>query len=256
MIQVVFLTLLIVALLAGALTYFSPSPKPIRPLHYLMEDTGYDAMDTSNKKSTQQINMKTDKGIIQMRAEMENISLAQNKFLDTLEDQQQILSNAGKGISDLIMETQQEGAPDNSRDVLQLKTVVAQMQDEQRLLIANGQQLVGLNAQLTKNRQWVADQINYANIITNDAMRTLQNRNDTIKVQAAEFFDKMYAYHQEMRDRMARMRQQLNDLANAGYENKAREKMIKGHIQQMLQKTHEDMRKLDVIQENNKDLFE
>jgi ElaB/YqjD/DUF883 family membrane-anchored ribosome-binding protein len=143
-----------------------------------------------------------------------------------------------------MLMTQQEGEK-GGQDILKLKALASEMQDEQRLLVAHGQQLLVLNDQLTKNRQWIADQVDLSNINNETSLNALQQRYTMLKEQASGFFDKVTQHNQEVRDRMNKMQDQLNDLANNTSSDSAlQQQNIKERITRMLDKEHEDMIKL------------
>ena len=253
--QFVLYFLFFAALLVGAFTYFVPAQKSIDPMKFVMEGSGYDSVEVQNRKKEQQFNMSTNRGLIKIRGEMDNLAVQQNKFLDTIKDEQQMLNSSAKDADDVMWELQQKGGTD-SKDILQLQALAAEMKDEQRLLVAHGQDLIVLNDQLTKSREWAADQMSIANINNETSLRTLQQRTDMLKDQASSFFEKVTQHNQEVRDRMNKIQDQLNDLANnAAYDSVVQQQTVKDRIGRMLDKEHEDMLKLTESEDRSRDLL-
>ena len=88
------------------------------------------------------------------------------------------------------------------------------MQDEQRLLVANGKDLIALNDQITQSRQWISDQIDLAKVDTDISLSTLQQHYAVLNHQASGFLDKVVRYNQAVRDQMDKIQGHMNDLAN------------------------------------------
>jgi len=254
MMQAIFFALFLITLIAGAYSYFNQAPKPVSPLGYVMSKSGYDDYQSTNRKKAEELNVTTNMGIMQIRRQMQDLTVVQNHFLDSMQDQQQVLMNTGKNVTDLMLVAQQE-SDKNSNDILQLKTAADQMQDQQKLLVAHGQDLIDYNNKLTQDRDGMLEQLDYTTIYNDAALRLLRKRNAEIKAHTAEFFDQMYAYNQEMKDALARMRVKLRDLANAAYEDKVLEQSLKDRIRQQLEQEHEDMITLSEIKDRNKDLW-
>jgi len=253
--QFFFFTLFVIALIAGAFAYFAPLQKPISPVKFMMDNTGYTTEETSNRKRIQKFNMSTNSGLMQVRRQMDDLALGQNKIMDTLQDQQQMLQDTGKNASDIILMTQQ-GALKGGQDVLHLQALTTEMQDEQRLLVAHGQELMELNNQLTKSRQWIADQIDLSNINNQNSFQMLEERYIMLKDQATGFFDKVTQHNQEVRDRINKLQDQLNDVANnAASNSEVQQQNIKERIERMMDKEHQDMQRLADSQERSRNLL-
>lgn len=253
--QSIFFGLFIIALFAGAFAYFVPVQKPADPMKFMMDNSGFNPLEMINHKRSEQINMTMNKGIMQIRRKMDDLALEQNKFLDVIRDQQQLLKNTGKGAADIMLAAEQEGERGN-QDILRLKALASQMQDEQHLLVARGQDLIALNDRLTQNRQLMADRIDLAKINTETSLRTLRDRYDSLKDQVSRFFDKVNEHNQEVRDRMDKMREHLRDFANnRAFANADQKQRIKDRIQLMLDKEHEDMIRLADSEERSRNLL-
>jgi hypothetical protein len=254
--QFFFFALLIITLLAGALAYFVPK-HPIRnPVEFAMDQSGYNSMETLNRKHIQQLSMTTRNGLIQIRKQMDDMAQAQNKFLDTIQDQQQVLENTTKDASDIMLEAQEiSGKGSNDNDILRLKEVTSKMQDEKRLLVANGKDLVALNNQITQSRQWISDQIDLAKINTETSLSALQQRYSMLKNQAAGFSDKAVGYNQAVGNQMDRIQDHLNELANNAAHGTEQQRSAKEHIRRMLAKEREDRIKLADSEEKSRNLL-
>ena len=72
----------------------------------MMDKSGYNSEETFNSKRTQQLNMTMRNGLIQIRRQMDDMAQEQNKFLDTIQDQQQVLENTSKEASDIMLQAQ------------------------------------------------------------------------------------------------------------------------------------------------------
>jgi len=255
MVQFTFFALLIITLMAGAFAYYTPTQKTISPLKFLMDYSGYSSVVERNQNRIQKFNISTDKGLMIIRRQMDEIAQKQNRFMEVMRDQQQVLINTAKDATDILLEAQNAAGPGNN-DILRLKSLTAQMQDQQRLLLAHGQDLFVLSEQLTKSRQWVAEQVDLAKINTETSLNNLQQRYAFLKEQAAGFFDKVSLHNQEVKDSMDLMRDKLHDLTNnVANDSWVQQQSIKDHIQRMLDKEQEDMRVLAENEEKNKELL-
>jgi uncharacterized protein (DUF2164 family) len=252
MIRLIFFGLFMMALIAGVYFYYESSPKYISPLKYVMDYSGFTDLQTVNRKKTQETNVTTRAGIMQIRKQLDDLAVVQNNVFDTIQDQQQRLKTAGKDASDVLLEAKKEGGVRN-KDILQLEALASQIQDERRLSVARGEDLIALNDEITQKRRWISEQIDRTNIYTGTELGLLQKRSLMLRADAVDFLDKTNAYNQEMRDAMARIQGKLQVLDNRTYDNRAQVKMIKGRIQDMLNKEHEDMIKLESSHERSKD---
>jgi len=252
--QFIFFTLFIITLLAGAFAYFAPLQKPINPVKFVMDNSGYTDKESHNRKLTQQLNMRMTNGLVQIRRKMNDFAVEQGRFIDTIQGQQELLNSTGKDASDIMLLAKQ-GAGKASKDVLQLRALASEMQDQQRLLVARGQDLIVLNNQLTRNRQWIADQIDAANISNEDSLRTIQQHYEALESQASDFFDKVSQHNQEVREQMVKMQEQMQDLANNAMDNNAlQQQNTKERIGRMLGREHENMLKLEDTEERSRNL--
>jgi len=252
MAQFFFFSLLIITLLAGFFAYFAPSQKPVNPLQFVMDSSGYSSEVKLNHTKSKQFNVIANNGLIQVRKQIDDLAQAQTKYFDTIQEQQQMLKNAGKEVSDVMLEAQQVGGKDNN-DVLQLKALTSQMQDQQHFLVAHGNDLAVLNNQLIQNRQWMADQMEGTNINTDASTQMLQQRFDLLKSQSAGFFNQGDQYSQEIRNCMGKIQNQLSDLAN---NNAIQQQNIKDRIARMLEKEQDNMQRLADSEQRNRDLMD
>jgi hypothetical protein len=188
MIQLIFLSLLVITLLAGGIAYFSPSKKPMNPLQFMMDNTGYTQEQVINQKRTEEINLTTDEGVVKVHKLMDDLATQQSKFLDLLKEQQRILEGAGKNASDVLKSAKKQGGKDD-KDILQLEALTSQIQDSQRLMVQQGQALVNMNNQLMKNRKWMAEQSDIARINTESSLRSSQSRYDSLNGHANELYN-------------------------------------------------------------------
>ena len=254
--QFFFFSLLIITLLAGAFAYFAPKQPPINPVGFVMDQSGYSSVETRNRKHTQQLSMTTKNGLMRMRKQIDDMAQAQSKFLDIIKDQQQVLENASKDAYDVMLEVQKISGK-NDHDILRLKELTSQMQDEQHLLVANGKDLVALNDQITQGRQQISDQIDFAKVNTETSLSTLQQHYDTLNHQASGLFHKVARRDQQVRDQMNKTQDQLRDLVNNAANNSAlQQQNVKDHIRIMLDKERENMLKLADTQEKNRNLLQ
>jgi hypothetical protein len=192
---------------------------------------------------------------MQIRRQMDDVAQAQNNFLDTLQDQQAVLENARKDANDIMLEA--KAVPGrNDNDILRLKDLTAQMQDEQRLLVVNGKELIALNDQITQSRQWISDQIDLDKVDTDISLSTLQQHYAVLNHQASVFFHKVTRHDRAIRDQMDKIQGQMNDLVNnAANDSALQQQNIKDRIRRMLAKEHENMLKLADSEERNRNLL-
>jgi len=253
--QFIFLVLFIITLIVGGFAYFAPPKMSLDPMRFMMDRSGYTSEVETNRKKSQRLNMLTNKGLVEIRRQMDDIALKQSKFLDTVRDQQQVLKDASKQAEDIMLLAQKQGQA-GSKDVLQLQALATEMQDEQRLLIAHGKDMISLNDQLTKGRQWIAEQMDLVNINNDAASRELQERYDQLKNQAAVFFDRVAEHNQIVRDQMAKIQDRIHDFANnAAYDSSVQQQSAKDRMERILDKEHEDMIKLADSEERSRNLL-
>ncbi|MDE2027588.1 MAG: hypothetical protein KGK03_05190 [Candidatus Omnitrophica bacterium] len=255
LIQMTFFCLLIVALLAGVFSYFPQLRKPIHPLKIAMDSVGYTNVETTNEKKSQQINVAVNSGLMQVRRQMDDISLEQTKIMDALADQQAVLDSASRNANAVLLEAKREGR-DKDRDILQLKEAVSGIQDKQRLLVEQGRQLIAFNNQLTKERQRLAQQIDLANMNTNDSFNTIQQHYDMFQNQASALFNKVDEYNQRVNKGVGEIQGQLYGMGNLSYGNYEQQDMFRERVRSLLDKEQEDMRRVANGEQKSRELLE
>jgi len=252
MIQIVFFALLVVALFAGAFSYFNPHPKAVDPWKFI-SDSGLNSTDTINRKRFQQINMVTSKGLLEIHKQMDDLAVAQSKFLDTLKDQQQILSAVRSDAESALIQARQSGA--GAPDILHLEELTSQMKDDQNLLVARGQYLVSLNDQLTKGRQQVLEQIDLANFNTQNILDNLKQQNAALNNQSSDFFDQVAQNNQQVRDQMDQLQDKFNGISQDS-ELGMKWRSASDRLNQLMEKSREDRQKLADVEEKNRQATE
>lgn len=244
MIQYIFFALMILTFLAGSFAYFSPLPHGFNPMKFLKDQSGYSNEESLNRKRTEEINISTNQGMIRVRQMMEETALEQSRLMDAISDEQVVVNNVNKGLANYLQEARKKGRM-NDKDILRLQTLITRMQDEEQLMIARGRELIALNKQVVKNRQWLAQQIALADISSQNSLNTFQQRYADYNRQAAEFMEATSRYNQQVRDRMGDTKTDLDDLGNqTAFENRDHLKMLKEQVELLLNGEHEKISEL------------
>ncbi len=209
MAQFFFSSLFMVALFTGAYVYVAPN-KPIDPIGFITEKSGFKAWELSNRKRMAQLNVKMSQGLIKIHGHLEDIAIIQNSFRDTLEAQQEVLKNTTVNAENLMQQAQKKGGIGN-RDVLQFKSLGADLDNEQQLLIVRGQNLIRLNDELTQSRERIAEQLDLAR-----ESRGLQSgfseQYSIFNNRAAVFFNKVQAHNHSVNDLLNRIQDRLQTI--------------------------------------------
>lgn len=184
--QFIFSTLFIIALLAGAYAYICPTQNAINQMKLMVRDNnnvGPDENITTVK--SEQLNINTHEGRTQIRQLIDDTCQQQQKFIAMMKDEQQVLDGVDKEIADI--KNQVHGP--NNIDLLRLKSLEEELQDDQRLLVDQGKALISLNNQLTKSRQWLAEQSDLTNMNTQSSLDSLQQHSAIVNTHAETIFD-------------------------------------------------------------------
>jgi hypothetical protein len=202
--QLIFLTVLIFVFITGAYTYLAPPPKAMLPIKDVMDDGGFNSLETLNIKKIEELNVSTSGGLTQIRSVVDSLSQQEEGLQDMINSEQQVLIDTSKKIYDITKKA--DGKSDI--DVLRLKSLGLQLQDDQRLLLAHGQSLIDLNNQLIKTRQWLA--LKSELVVTNNEtlLRLQQQNNALLNVQASNLFDKV---KQDNADTMQRAQDSIEE---------------------------------------------
>jgi len=157
--QFVFFVLFIVVLFAGAYSYFTPLPKPTFPIKDVLDEGGFDTLQTINTRKTQDVNITTSGGLTQIHKIVDGMTRQQGELKEMIDSEQQILNSTGKQIADIKKQAEGLSGP----DLLKLKGLMDEIQDDQRLLVAHGQALTALNDRIMKGRQLLVEQSSLMN---------------------------------------------------------------------------------------------
>ncbi len=205
--------LFILALMVGVFAYFSPKQQAISPLKVAM-DNGYNISEETNTKKSQQLNITTNAGIVQIQRQVDELSQEQKILMGMIDDDQQVLNNINKEISDIT----KQGDGKSGIDLLRLKALGLELQNDRRLLVAHGLQLIALKDQLNKKRQMLAEERDLVNINTASSLQSLQQHNSLLNDQSAIFFERVKQqsndFLQRIQDLIDEDRQKVKDQQN------------------------------------------
>ncbi len=212
--QVTLFLLFIIALIVGAFAYFLPEQQAVSPFKVVMVNGDYETTEQTNTKKSQQLNMTTDRGIVQIHRQIDDLTREQKKLIGMVDYDQQVLNNTNKEISEITKQVNGK----SGIDVLKLKALGRQLQNDQRLLVEHGMQLIALNDQLNKNRKLLAEERDLVNINSESYLQLLQEHNSLLKDQFAIFFDKVTRqsnnFLQHTQDLIEEDRQKVQDQQN------------------------------------------
>lgn len=212
--QVTLFFLFIITLIVGAFAYFFPEQQAIRPLKVAMVNSDYDTTQESNTKKSQQLNMTTNRGIIQIHRQVDELTQEQKKLIGMVDYDQQVLNNTNQEISEITKQVNGKSAI----DVLKLKALGLELQNDQRLLVAHGMQLIALNDRLNKNRQLLAEERDLVNINSESYLQLQQQYNSLSNDRSAFFSDKVRHqsndFLQHTQDLIDEDRQKVQDQQN------------------------------------------
>lgn len=254
--QLIFLILFVVALIAGISAYLPHSQKPVNPVAFISDQSGYTTTEERNRKKMEQSNITTNQGLTQVRRQMQEIAEKQKNFSDMLAEEERVLKNTGQQASLILAEAQKQ-AQKEQQDVLRLKGLGSALQDQQRLLVEHGQDLIALNDEIIRNRDWIHDQMDLidANNQTTQQIK-LQGQYTALKDQSAAFFDKVTQYNQQVQQYMQETQNQLNETLNhIVYDNSLQQQAVKEKIQSLMDRQHEEMVKLSENREKSQSLM-
>jgi len=185
--QFLFFLLFVISVLAGVFIYFSPAQKAVNSItltNPTIDNSEYSPDETSTRKKDLAVEIKTSGGIVQILKRIDDLTQEQKQLDSTIEEEKQALKLTQQEIADLANQAEK-----SDQDLLKIKALGSQMQDEQKLLVADGQKLIAVNDELTKNRQWLADQSDLVNINNQSSMEALQQHNAVVNNQSSSFID-------------------------------------------------------------------
>ena len=185
--QFIFFALFIMTFFTGAFVYFSPKQQPFGPLPAVIDNSEIEMTEESSTTESQQLNMTTMKGVVQIRRQMDELTREQKKLIEFIDDEQKILNSTNKKITDILKQVNGR----NDMDILKLKALGLDMKNEQRLLVERGQALVSFNDQLIKSRLWLVRQNDLLNFYNVESLRMLQQHNALLNDQSSASFEKV-----------------------------------------------------------------
>lgn len=203
--QIVFFGIFSIVFLAGIYSYFAPPPpRAMVPIKDIMDNGGFNSLETLNIKKIQELNVTTSAGLTQIRNVVDNLAQEQQGLKDVIDSERKVLSETGKKIKEITDKADDQ----NSVDVLRLKSLSDQLKDDQHLLMAHGQTLIDLNDQLLRTRQWISEKSDTVNANNESLLRLQQQNNALLNDQASTIFDKV---KQENSDSMQRTQDTIDE---------------------------------------------
>ncbi len=185
--QVTLFYLFMIVLMLGAFAYFFPKQLVLSPLKVVMDNSSYETTNQTSIKKSQQLNMTTNAGFVQIHSQADELPQEQKRLMGIIDYDRLLVNNTDKEISDILKKANGK----SYMDVLKLKILRMELLNDQQLLGAHGQQLIALNDQLNKNKQLLAGQRDLVNINTESSLQLLGQHNSLLKDQSAIFFDKV-----------------------------------------------------------------
>ena len=211
--QVIFFALFIITALAGAFVYFSPTQKAVDSIKYAKSTDSNSELspdEITTSKRDIQVDMKTSGGVLQILKELDDLSQEQKEYTDMITEEEQAIKNT----KDEIAALQNQGVK-SDQDLLRIKALGLQIQDQESLLVDNGRQLTDINDQLTQYRKLLNEQNNLVNISNRSSLESLQQHNDTVSDKASMFVDKVSQQSddatQRSQDQQEKIRQKMED---------------------------------------------
>jgi len=176
-----------IMLIAVLYARFHQKQVALNPLTSVTENSFDDSATGSNLIKVQQMNVTTIGGIVAFHRRAQDLTREQKKLVDMINSEQQILNNTKKQIADISQQIKEK----SGMDILQIKALGAQLQDDQQLLVAHGQALVALNGQLIKNRQLLAEEMDLVNINSQSNLNSSQDHHTSLNDQSAVLLEKV-----------------------------------------------------------------
>jgi len=204
--QIIFFGVFVIVFLAGIFAYFAPAPSPksLIPIKDVLDEGGFNSLESLNIKKIQELNITTSGGLTEIRNVVDDLAQEQEGLKDVIDSEQKVLTETGKEINEIASK-----ADDKSDiDVLRLKSLSKQMKDDQRLLMVHGQSLIDLNDKLLKTRQKLSEEGDMINANNESLLRLQQQNNNLLNEQSSTIFDKV---KQENNDTMQRTQDTIDE---------------------------------------------
>ena len=183
--QFALFTLFVITLMIGAFAYFFPKQQATSPWQVMSDKGNYGMMGEDITKKSQQLNITTNAGNVQINREIDDLTRQQKSLEDMIKDEQVVLDSTSKEISDISKKANAK----TDLDVFRLKVLGEELQSAKRLLVEHGQQLIALNNEITKKRKLLSEQRDEVNINTDSTLQSLQGHDASLNDKADLLFD-------------------------------------------------------------------
>jgi hypothetical protein len=183
--QTLLFILFIIALMVGTFVHFSPKQQGIRPLSLMADKRNDEMTGETITKESKQMNVTTNEGAVQINKQIDDLTREKKALEDVISDEELAVDNVNKEIADISKQADGTSGP----DILRLKALGQELQNEKILLVAHGRQLIALNDQLNEKRKSLTRQRDAVNINTDSTLQSLQDRKVSTNDQASVLFD-------------------------------------------------------------------
>ena len=183
--QFTLFTLFVITLMIGAFAYFFPKQQATSPWQVMSDKRDDGMMGEDITKKSQQLNITTNAGNVQINREIDDLTRQQKSLEDMIKDEQVVLDSTSKEISDISKKANAK----TNLDILKLKVLGQELQNEKHLLVEHGQQLIALNNEITKKRKLLSEQRDEVNINTDSTLQSLQGHDASLNDKADLLFD-------------------------------------------------------------------
>ena len=213
MFQYIFVVLFIFSLIVGALTLRPPDMASPSLLKKAMDKVGLASIDQS-KRSIKGFSINVANGVSKIKERMKLLDERRQNIQDQNDAQKQILEDQGRDIKSL-MEAAQQHARFNV-DLMKMKQIAEVLEDQRRLMTANGREMVELNEKIKANMELAKEQAEVAGLrqdsgtrIIEDEVQALDQKMQTLAEKQSDMMRSLDSNREHLQSARLEMEQRL-----------------------------------------------
>lgn len=177
-------------------------------------NSGEELKEDSQIRKSQQWSMSTRNGVIEVNKDIDFLTKKEKKLKGMTEEDRQKLEKMNRQMEGIL---NKEGVK-NEQDILKLKMLGIEKENDERILNLHTKQLEDLNEELNEKRQKAAEDRGLINLNSESSYHSLQQQNNMLNERSASFIDNVSQKNNDAiehtKDLIEDQRQRLEDQRN------------------------------------------
>lgn len=226
------------------------APMPQRPqslTKMAMDGVGLTEFDSYNKRQVHQLTVQLSQNRKKLKEQMNFVEEKHQKLRMFIDDQQNLVAVQGRNLKDM---SQQMNRDVRLRaDFMRMKDTMASLENKNRMLVAQGQDLKNLNERIRQNARQIRDRIDTMQVNSRDLKDAMESRMMALMDQTQTLEDRQKDLVEKVREQSLRTQEHAdfmkNRLETMRLAAQDRSRILRDKMDQLISKQESLRQKID-----------